>query len=180
MKIELYIDTAEGAAAFAEFLPKYQDALGRARERMVREHALIESGWMPGEDKTLYGRNGFTVQREEYSAKPATDDADPVPATPAISRRPAKKKKPAPVEELILPEPEVEAGPEVLAEAAGPEVPAEDAEPVTLEDLRRALRVFGSTKGADALTALYAKFGVQKLSDIPQDAYAEVLAEVNT
>ena len=54
---------------------------------------------------------------------------------------------------------------------------AAPAKPVSLEDVRAALTDLTSAKGADTTKQLLAEYGAKKLSDIPADKYATLLAD---
>lgn len=49
--------------------------------------------------------------------------------------------------------------------------------PVTLEDVRAAMTDLTSAKGAATTKSLLAEYGAKKLSDIPADKYATLLAD---
>lgn len=56
-------------------------------------------------------------------------------------------------------------------------LPEGDIKPATLEDVRAALTDLTSAKSADTTKQLLAEYGAKKLSDIPADKYATLLAD---
>lgn len=62
-------------------------------------------------------------------------------------------------------------------ERIAPEELIAPAKPVTLEDVRAAMTDLTSAKGAATTKQLLAEYGAKKLSDIPADKYATLLAD---
>ncbi len=87
------------------------------------------------------------------SVKPA--DAAPVPEQPAPKTRKAKAEQPAPA----------------------PEQPAPAPASVTLEQVRAVLKAKSDAGKRQQVQALVASYGVQNLTQIPQDKLADVLAK---
>lgn len=173
MKVELYLDAPETLAAFAEFLPKYQAAVTAAEARFAAQRPGLQTA-TPLERYEATGAVQEDAPRlaELTRRCEAPVDDKPAPPTPT-SRKPRKAAEPKPAPAAVEPAAEVQ---EELALAEPVDT---DAAPITIDDLRRHLRIYGSEKGADALTALYAEYGVQKLSDLPADKFAEIIAKVS-
>jgi hypothetical protein len=89
--------------------------------------------------------------------------ADPVQETekPKAKKKVAKKVAPKPV-----PEPEPEPEPEEAT--------------LTIEDVRIAVRAYIDTEGGPATRKLLKEFGADKLSDITEDRYEELLLAIET
>lgn len=90
-------------------------------------------------------------------------------AAPAAEEAPAKKPK-AP-----KPAPAAEQAPETPAPSQEP--PASPSKTVTLVEVRAKLAALGHQGKADAVKAMLAARGVQKLSELPPEQLADVLAE---
>lgn len=73
------------------------------------------------------------------------------------------------------PAPSVEPAPETPAPS--PESPASPSKTVTLVEVRAKLAALGQAGKGDAVKALLSSRGVQKLSELPAEQFASVLAE---
>lgn len=90
-----------------------------------------------------------------------------IPANPAEKTTRSRKNAPQETTPATIP-----ADPVTDAEAA--DDPVEDKQPrVKIEDLRGALKALGSEKAR----ALVADFGGSKLTEVPEERYADLLAE---
>jgi hypothetical protein len=164
--LTILISGPEIAEALAKFMPELASA-------MRAEQARQEAYWA-----TQNAGRGIGIEPLPAPVAPVSTATDAMPA-PAPA-----EKKPRAVKKTVEPEPETATGEDgetcldalKTSAAAQQELPLEKAP--TIDSLRSALRAYGSTEGADALTALYAEYGVAKLTELPEDKYAEIIKKV--
>lgn len=123
----------------------------------------------------------------ESSATQAVAETSAALRAPTSAPKARATKKTAPVEEpkkeaeetCLDVKPSAEAQQELPLKTAA-EIGYEPAAPeLTIDDLRRHLRAYGQSNGAEALSSLYAEYGAKQLSDLPADKYAEIIAKVS-
>lgn len=91
-------------------------------------------------------------------------------AAPAQAEKKAAKAEPAKAE-AAKPEPEKKAEPEKTAD----EKKTEEKAALTLTDVRAVALKLSKAGKSDALKEIFAKFGATKLSEVPEDKYAELM-----
>lgn len=140
----------EQAALLGEFLPKY-----------MRAGELVVAG-EPEDVKAVVEQAAQVVEEK----------------APRRTRKPREEAAAAPVEKPADTPPVTEqAQTEAAAPAPAPASPSEPAgEPVTLEMVRARLTQLSQAGKAPAVKDLIAQFGAAKLTEIPQDKYAALLA----
>lgn len=110
-------------------------------------------------ESTLVERASLTVEKpEETTSAPKPKRAKPAATPAAAETAPAEAAEPA-------------AASESHSETAPAPVP-----PVTLEEVRAKLAALSQAGKKAEAKALLDQFGVAKLTDLPADKYAEVLA----
>lgn len=94
------------------------------------------------------------------------EEREPAPAGAAPEPASVPEPAPIPVDTVQAPAP------------AEDPVPAPEAQ-VAIEDLRAALVKYRDAHGKEAVQAMLHSYGVEKLSDLPRERYADMLTEVS-